>query len=103
VIGSDAPDISRPLIAKAFAALRRSDVVVGPATDGGYWLIGLRRRPVPVSRLRPGLFRQVRWSGPHALADTLAGLDRRLVIAEIDTLSDIDTPADLEKWKKSRS
>lgn len=101
VIGSDVPDISASLIAEAFEALERADAVVGPATDGGYWLIGLRRRPVPPSRLRPGLFRHVRWSGPHALADTLAGLDPRLTIAEITTLSDVDRAKDLAEWKKA--
>lgn len=103
VVGADVPDISGPLIAQAFEALERSDVVVGPATDGGYWLIGLRRRPAPVTRLRPGLFRHVRWSGPQALADTLAGLDRRLEVSRIATLSDIDAAEDLAAWKKSKN
>ncbi len=101
VIGSDVPDISASLIAEAFEALERADAVVGPATDGGYWLIGLRRRPIPPSRLRPGLFRHVRWSGSQALADTLAGLDPRLTIAEIATLSDVDRAEDLAAWKKA--
>ena len=58
-------------IAAAFRLLGRHDLVFGPAEDGGFWLVGARRRP----RLPP-LFGQVRWSSPHALADTLADLPR---------------------------
>lgn len=92
IIGADIPGIERDHIARAFRALGGSDAVVGPAPDGGYWLIGLKRtRPAP-----PSLFEGVRWSGPHAMADTLATLstDR---IAMIDTLADVDTAADLRR------
>jgi uncharacterized protein len=59
--------------------------VLGPAHDGGYWLIGLRRSP---RVLAP--FAGVRWSGPHALADTLANLNgKRVLLAP--TLRDVDT------------
>lgn len=89
VVGSDIPALDRAHVAAAFRALRGHDAVLGPAADGGYWLIGLRGvRPVP--RLAP-----VRWSGPHALADTLRALgDRR--VALLQTLRDLDTVADLE-------
>lgn len=91
VIGGDIPDITAPRIAEAFAALGRNDAVFGPAPDGGYWLIGLRRvRAVP-----PTLFAGVRWSSAHALADTVASLpDHR--IARVATLRDVDTVADLK-------
>ena len=90
IIGADIPGIGRAHIARAFAALGRHDAVIGPAPDGGYWLIGLRRtRAVPAR-----LFDGVRWSGPHARADTLAGLrDRR--VALIDRLRDVDEARDL--------
>jgi glycosyltransferase A (GT-A) superfamily protein (DUF2064 family) len=65
--------------------------VFGPADDGGYWLIGLSRRP---RLLRP--FAGVRWSTPHALADTLANLRGRPV-ALLPALSDVDTPADFAR------
>ncbi len=45
VIGADTPDVSRSDIARAFARLGAKAAVLGPARDGGYWLIGLRRRP----------------------------------------------------------
>jgi len=84
VVGTDVPGIRPAHIAEAFRLLGRYDAVFGPATDGGYWLVGLRRRP---RVLRP--FAGVRWSSPHALADTLANLECRAV-AFVATLSDVD-------------
>lgn len=92
VIGADVPGITRAHIAQAFKALGDHDAVFGPAHDGGYWLIGLRRaRPLP-----RGLFDGVRWSTEHALADTRATL-RGLRVAQITTLHDVDTAADLPR------
>ncbi len=68
------------------------DAVFGPAVDGGYWLVGMKRRPW----LR-GVFADVRWSSPHALADTLANLAGRRVLL-LDRLRDVDTGADLAAW-----
>lgn len=91
VIGGDIPDITAPRIAEAFAALGRNDAVFGPAPDGGYWLIGLRRvRAVP-----PTLFAGVRWSSADALADTVATLPDHS-IGYVATLQDVDTAADLK-------
>jgi rSAM/selenodomain-associated transferase 1 len=87
LVGSDIPAIRSRHIAAAFAALTRHDLVFGPATDGGFWLIGLRRGRAP-----RGLFQNVRWSGPHALADTLATIADRTV-GFADTLSDVDDMA----------
>lgn len=90
-IGSDIPDVRAAHVAAAFAALGRHDAVVGPAADGGYWLIGLSRRP----RLVPP-FAGVRWGGPHALADTLANLERLgLSSARLPVLADVDRARDL--------
>ncbi|SFR16420.1 TIGR04282 family arsenosugar biosynthesis glycosyltransferase [Poseidonocella sedimentorum] len=90
IIGADVPGIDRPHIARAFAALGARDAVFGPALDGGYWLVGLKRtRAVPA-----GLFEGVRWSSPHALADSRATLGDASV-ALVDTLRDVDTAADL--------
>jgi rSAM/selenodomain-associated transferase 1 len=84
VVGTDIPGIRPAHIAEAFQLLGRHDAVLGPAADGGYWLVGLRRRP---RVLRP--FAGVRWSGPHTLADTLANL-KGLDVALVATLSDVD-------------
>ena len=90
VIGADIPDIGPVEIARAFAALGTSDAVFGPAPDGGFWLMGLKRtNPMP-----PKLFQDVRWSTEHALADTRASLGE-LRVALIDELQDIDTIDDL--------
>lgn len=96
IVGSDIPDADTPRIAAAFRALGRAAFVFGPAEDGGYWLVGAaRRRAVPRS-----LFRGVRWSGPHALADSLAGVPRGAAVAFVDTLADVDDAAD---WRRYRT
>ena len=98
IVGSDIPDIAPALIARAFAALGDHDFVFGPAADGGFWLVGARRRPaVPA-----GLFEGVRWSTPHALADTLAGLPKTVRVARIDTLDDVDDGAAWQRWRVRR-
>lgn len=90
IVGGDIPGITAPHIARAFRALGDHDAVLGPAPDGGYWLIGMKRTTPPPA----GLFENVRWSTPHALADTIASLPGQR-IALTDTLQDIDTAADL--------
>ena len=91
LIGSDIPAIARSHIDDAFAALGRHDAVFGPAEDGGYWLVGLKRAP---RVLAP--FARVRWSGPHALADTRANLKRKRV-ALAPRLGDVDRAEDLRR------
>jgi uncharacterized protein len=84
IIGTDVPHIRLHHIAKAFHLLGSHDAVFGPADDGGYWLVGLRRRP---RVLQP--FCNVRWSSRHALSDTLLNLQGRS-IALVAKLADID-------------
>jgi uncharacterized protein len=93
LVGSDIPDLRAADIAAAFRALRGGvGAVFGPAEDGGYWLVGLGpRRPADP-------FRNVRWSGPHALADTLANCGGRRV-ALVRRLRDVDDAADLAAWR----
>jgi len=67
VIGSDSPTLDRALVVEAFAALARHDVVLGPATDGGYWLVGARRPA-------PDLFAGIEWGSDRVLVETLARL-----------------------------
>jgi hypothetical protein len=70
-------------------------VVLGPAEDGGYWLIGLKRtRPIPA-----GLFQGVRWSSPHALTDTRASLPRWFSVALLETLEDVDDAGSYRRWR----
>lgn len=94
IIGSDIPAIRAHHIEKAFKCLGEADAVIGPANDGGYWLIGLKRRPH-----LPRPFADVRWSTSHAFADTLVGL-KGYSIAECDILDDIDIADDYLNWRR---
>lgn len=89
LVGSDCPAVTGALLSTAFAALRQADVVLGPARDGGYWLVGARR-PCPA------IFAGIKWSGEDVLARTrkraaAAGLSVHL----LPMLADLDTPADV--------
>ena len=90
IIGGDIPGIDKHHIARAFGALGNHDAVFGPALDGGYWLVGMKRTSPPPTTLFSG----VRWSGPHALSDSMASLPGKR-IALTDVLRDVDTVADL--------
>ena len=91
IVGTDVPSLTAAHIAPAFRLLGNHDAVFGPATDGGYWSVGLRRSP-----RAPNVFRSVRWSTAHALADTLANTNG-LKVAFLETLADIDVVADLRR------
>lgn len=100
LIGSDIPGINADHIARAFAQLGRNDTVFGPADDGGYWLIGLKRlRPIGGPHGR-NLFTGVRWSSPHTLADTMDAMGRRARSGFVETLSDVDSAADYHHWRR---
>lgn len=91
IIGADIPGVTRPRIAEAFGALGRHDAVFGPAPDGGYWLIGMKRARPPA----PGILQNVRWSSEYALADSARSLGA-VSIAHVATLQDVDTVKDLD-------
>jgi len=92
LIGSDIPGVTASHVARAFALLGDHDAVFAPAADGGFWLVGAKHP----ARLPSRLFQGVRWSGEHALADSLATLPGRR-IALGDSLQDVDTAADLRR------
>ncbi len=102
IVGSDIPAIARRHIADAFATLARREAVFGPAADGGYWLIGLARRRLAPEALARRLFRGVRWSSRHALADTRANLPRGAEGPPVATLEDVDSAASLKRVRDSR-
>lgn len=92
VIGTDAPDVTRADIAAAFAKLKRHDAVIGPAEDGGYWLLGMNG-PAP-----RGLFDGVRWSHGETRADLEARLTAHgFRIVHLRTLCDVDDADDLRR------
>lgn len=88
LIGSDIPGVTPAHIARAFALLRRADVVFGPAEDGGFWLLGLRR-PMPMD-----VFAGVRWSTEETLAQCLNRMGGRVVTLG-DCLADVDDVLDI--------
>ena len=89
VIGTDAPGLDADLVRRCLAGLDHADVVLGPARDGGYYLMGLGAR-------RPNLFRNIRWSTPSVLAATVARARAEgASVAYLEVCADIDTAADL--------
>ncbi len=95
IIGSDVPGITKDLVAEAFHLLGGREAVVGPSADGGYWAIGLRRRPRLIDP-----FRSVRWSTSHALEDTLANLRDHSVgrLPPLDDIDDVESMRRFPKW-----
>jgi uncharacterized protein len=93
VIGADCPELCRVLIADAFAALKRAAFAMGRAEDGGFWLLAARS-----GRAAAAAMKHVRWSSAHAANDVLKRLGAD--VALLPTLYDIDTAADLKRWKR---
>ncbi|QZD88817.1 TIGR04282 family arsenosugar biosynthesis glycosyltransferase [Qipengyuania aurantiaca] len=92
IIGSDCPGITPALLQAAAEALDDRRVVIGPATDGGYYLIGYRE-PVPF------VFADMEWSTPRVFTETLARLAAEgYGPAILPELADIDTGEDLASW-----
>ena len=92
LIGGDAPDLTPDHLRAAAAALDTAPAVIGPAADGGYWLLGL-------SRPMPHLFTSMPWSTAAVAAETMARLARdRIVPVILPTLHDCDRPEDLSRW-----
>ncbi len=98
IIGSDIPAIRRSDLLVAASILGRADAVFGPSSDGGYWLVGMKRlRP-----LSPDLFRNVRWSSPHALRDSCATLAKTNTVQFAGQLDDVDDGVTYRRWKQGR-
>ncbi|MEB3276523.1 MAG: TIGR04282 family arsenosugar biosynthesis glycosyltransferase [Cyanobacteriota bacterium] len=93
LLGSDLPQLSAADLQQAFAALQRAPLVLGPATDGGYWLIGLRRSAPP-------LFAGVAWGSDSVLQETVArATSLGLPAALLHCRHDLDRPGDLLRWR----
>jgi uncharacterized protein len=93
LIGSDLPALAAEDLVEAFQVLEHRALVLGPAGDGGYWLIGRRRAT-------PQLFTGIAWGSDRVLAQTLAlarqaGLEAALLAER----HDLDRPADLDPWR----
>ncbi len=93
LIGTDIPLLDADYIASAAEALATHDAVLGPAEDGGYVLVGLSR-PLEI-------FGDIAWSTPGVLAATRANLTaQRATWRELAVLWDVDTPADLARYRE---
>ncbi len=102
IAGSDIPDITGEIIQKAFVSLEEKELVLGPAVDGGYYLIGLRRSAW--ARAVPALFEGVDWGTGGVLAETMGLAERSGVgFALLETLEDVDRPEDLPVWERARN
>ncbi len=89
VIGTDCPGLTTGHIEQAFKLLDRSDLILGPAFDGGYYLIGL-------TKVVKELFSGIKWGSDLVYRQTIeAAAQANLRIAELEKLADIDYPSDL--------
>lgn len=95
LIGSDCPALSRESLIAAFAGLSHSRVVLGPATDGGYYLVGM-------TQSIPELFRGVEWGTETVFKETLRILERlALQPFLLERHDDVDRPEDLICWRRT--
>ena len=92
MVGTDIPDLKPEHFKQAFEVLEDQDLVLGPSTDGGYWLIG-SSRPVDI-------FKNINWGTETVIEETIATADQqRLEFKLLEPLTDIDAPEDLKKWR----
>ncbi|HYF04173.1 MAG TPA: TIGR04282 family arsenosugar biosynthesis glycosyltransferase [Patescibacteria group bacterium] len=92
IIGTDAPDISDEILHEAFKSLAEHDIVIGPAHDGGYYLLGMKK-------LHEELFKNIAWSTESVFERTVKiAQQSKLSVAVLKTLRDIDTEEDLRSW-----
>ena len=102
IIGTDIPDITDVIIQKAFDALKLKNVVLGPAKDGGYYLIGLQKDSL--SQAIPDLFTGINWGKDGVLNKTIEvvkGLG--LNFSLLDELEDVDRLEDLSIWGRAHN
>ena len=94
LIGSDFPDLGIEVIQEAFAALQANDVVIGPAKDGGYYLIGFQKKA-----FNGDIFKGIKWGTSQVFQQTLAQIKQaNLTYHTLPTWQDIDTYEDLRSF-----
>jgi rSAM/selenodomain-associated transferase 2/rSAM/selenodomain-associated transferase 1 len=95
LFGTDIPELSASVLEQAFERLKEKDMVIGPSTDGGYWLIGLKKDA--------DLFADIPWGTKGVLQETLSRAERLSLSADLlNPLTDIDTVEDLKKLLPER-
>lgn len=91
IIGSDSPDLPLDYINQAFSSLKNHDVVIGPCSDGGYYLIGFTQ-----NTFLPNAFEEINWSTETVFSETMNTLSNNgLKIRILPKWSDVDTLSDL--------
>jgi rSAM/selenodomain-associated transferase 2/rSAM/selenodomain-associated transferase 1 len=99
LVGTDVPDLRAPILYRAFLELESRDLVLGPAKDGGYYLIGLQRSAFERASTR--LFSGVSWGTGAVLDQTLAVTEKlNLSRSLTEPLADVDRPEDLGSWER---
>ncbi len=94
IIGTDAPDVSMNIVQSAISVLDNYNVVIGPANDGGYYLLGFKLKLID-------LFSGIEWSSSSVFDDTIEKLkNSKINYFMLDELIDIDTLEDLQNWLK---
>ena len=89
IIGSDCPGLSSKHINNAFAELNNVDVVIGPAKDGGYYLLGMKK-------LHSAIFNGKNWSTDAVFKETIKSIDElQLTFSKLETLTDVDEEKDI--------
>ena len=102
IIGTDIPDLSGAVIQKAFDVLKQKNVVLGPAKDGGYYLIGLQKDSL--SQAIPYLFTGINWGKDGVLNKTIEVVKSLgLNFSLLDELEDVDRPEDLSIWGRAHN
>jgi len=91
LVGTDVPTLTKRIVMNALYLLERDDVVFGPALDGGYYLIGMKKN-------YSDIFNGIEWSSPSTLSESITKAQAcGLKIGFVESLSDIDTIEDLRK------
>ena len=99
VIGADIPEMTTALLNRAFEMIQNDTIALGPASDGGYYLIGLSSRVI--DRKMPDLFSDMAWGTAAVLPETCRRLQRGgFDYTLLETLDDVDRPADLPVWER---
>lgn len=97
IIGSDCPGLTTSLLERAFEALETHDFVIGPALDGGYYLLGMRSYQAAV-------FAGIQWSTDEVFPQTMLRIgELNASCAQLPALSDVDYLEDWEKWESAMS
>jgi uncharacterized protein len=102
IIGTDLPDLTVSVIKNAFNALKQKEMVIGPAKDGGYYLIGFAQ--TAFSRAMGDLFSGIKWGEKDVLRKTIsAATGLGIGYFLVDELEDVDRPEDLPIWERCKN